>query len=198
MHFTEYLREVAQVCAEDYNIISPGALQYSEVNAMKWHLSSDLFSTFKCTALNYFPGCLEKLSGVHQNHSSALSDPRDDKFDRRNVQSSTDADLREAVANPGKVPLKELSLNTPGCRFKFVRKYTVQFLPFQLEVMTCRFSLLVLIYFLYFHISTQHFSRATWILQTTRWCLLMLSLHQIIRVFHQWLLQLKRLRTCTL
>ncbi|TNN00483.1 hypothetical protein fugu_011729 [Takifugu bimaculatus] len=30
MHFTEYLREVAQVCSEDYNIISPGALQYSE------------------------------------------------------------------------------------------------------------------------------------------------------------------------
>lgn len=72
---------------------------------------------------NYFPGCLEKLSGVHQNHSSALSDPRDDKFDGRNVQSSTDADLREAVANHGKAPLKELSLNAPGCRFKFVRKY---------------------------------------------------------------------------
>lgn len=35
MQFTEYLREVAQVCAEDYNVISPAALQYSEVSYMK-------------------------------------------------------------------------------------------------------------------------------------------------------------------
>lgn len=32
MDFMKYLQDVAQYCADDYNVISPGAMQYSEVS----------------------------------------------------------------------------------------------------------------------------------------------------------------------
>lgn len=31
MQFMTYLQDVAKICAEDYNFMSPGALQYTEV-----------------------------------------------------------------------------------------------------------------------------------------------------------------------
>lgn len=40
MQFMRYLQDVAKVCADDYNFISQGAMQYSEVLILKeLHLS---------------------------------------------------------------------------------------------------------------------------------------------------------------
>lgn len=40
MHFNSYLQDVARICADDYNFISQGAMQYSEVLILhQLHLS---------------------------------------------------------------------------------------------------------------------------------------------------------------
>lgn len=40
MHFNSYLQDVARMCADDYNFISQGAMQYSEVLILhQLHLS---------------------------------------------------------------------------------------------------------------------------------------------------------------
>ncbi len=42
MQFMNYLHDVAKVCAGDYNFITHGAMQYSEVLLQRLHLSSTL------------------------------------------------------------------------------------------------------------------------------------------------------------
>lgn len=43
MQFMRYLQDVARICADDYNFISQGAMQYSEVlTPQGLHLSSAL------------------------------------------------------------------------------------------------------------------------------------------------------------
>lgn len=34
MNFVQYLQDVANICADDYNFITQGALQYSEVRIL--------------------------------------------------------------------------------------------------------------------------------------------------------------------
>lgn len=54
MHFMQYLQDVANQCADDYNFITEAALQYSEViNYWNTSVASSLRCTFVCFKLRY-------------------------------------------------------------------------------------------------------------------------------------------------
>lgn len=75
MHFMQYLQDVANQCADDYNFITEAALQYSEViNYWNTSVASSLRCTFVCFKLRYvllffqefFKDCLEHISTIPQ------------------------------------------------------------------------------------------------------------------------------------